>query len=102
MSAARITAADVRRAADIVSAYCRDAGLTGPGWGTVLQEGSRANGRAWRLYTTRIPDSALHGHPIFGGFGYLGDTRAEAYRALMVAADTLAAVMGDRVRQVTP
>lgn len=101
MSGDRITTADVRRGVTILTAYCRDAGLMRPGWGTVLQEGSRVNGRAWRLFVTHIPDSALHGHPIFGGLGYLGDTRAEAYRALMVAVDTLAAVMGDRVRSVT-
>lgn len=62
--------------------------ITDPEERLVLVEGSKAKGRAFRLYTTK-GHAAFH---IAGGGGFLGTTKPEAHRILSAIAQALGAV----------
>lgn len=69
---------------------CKRLGIIREGEETCLQEGSKINGRAFRLYLSKDGRGSHHTHPCcIGNAGYLGMTKREASEALAFILDGL-------------
>jgi len=77
----RVTVKDVRTA---FTRYAQALATLGYGTDVQLQEGSQANGRAYRVVTSDQREA-----PGTGDRGYIGWTAREAYEALFMMARTI-------------
>ena len=103
--AQRITAKDIHPVAQRVAVQLRELGELREGDLLDLQEGSKVNGRSWRLYVLRAGESGRRTLPFltagWPGGGLLGDTAREAYATLHTISAMLDYAL-DKLREQGP